>query len=176
MVRLNDILKNIATEKITGEREVMISDICFDSRRAGPGSAFVAVKGTTSDGHDFISMAIEKGAVVIICQDAPKMMLPNITYVQVNDAASALGIVASNFYGNPSQSLKLVGVTGTNGKTTTATLLYRLFKALGYKAGLLSTVINYVNDTAVEATHTTPDPVQLNQLLSRCLLYTSRCV
>jgi len=170
MTNLNDILKNIKTIKIIGNQSVEVKNICFDSRKATQGSVFIAVKGTTSDGHDFITVSIEKGADVIICQDLPKMINESITYVQVPDPALALGLICSNFYGNPSEKLILVGVTGTNGKTTTATLLYRLFRELGYRAGLLSTVINYINDDAFEATHTTPDPVQLNQLLSQMVI------
>ncbi len=144
-----------------------VKGICFDSRKAAPGSLFVAVKGSTSDGHNFIEKAIELGAIAVICEILPKGLNDSVTYVTVKNSAAALGIIASNFYGNPSESLKLVGVTGTNGKTTVATLLYKLFGALGMHAGLLSTVENRIGNEVIVATHTTPDPIQLNELLNR---------
>jgi UDP-N-acetylmuramoyl-L-alanyl-D-glutamate--2,6-diaminopimelate ligase len=130
------------------------------------GSLFVAVKGYKSDGHDYIGSAIESGASAILCEKIPENPKKGVVWIKTNDSARALGQAASNFFGNPSSSLKLVGVTGTNGKTTIATLLYRMFLQLGYKCGLFSTVCNYINEKELEATHTTPDPVQLNRLLS----------
>jgi UDP-N-acetylmuramoyl-L-alanyl-D-glutamate--2,6-diaminopimelate ligase len=145
--------------------DVDVSGIAFDSRKVGDGTLFVAVKGTLSDGHAFISRAIESGARVIVCETLPDTIHESITFITVKNSAQALGIIASNFHGNPSTKVKLIGVTGTNGKTTTATLLFQLFTALGYKCGLISTVENRIVDKVVPSTHTTPDPVQLNALL-----------
>lgn len=144
---------------------VDIKSICFDSRKVVPGSLFVAVKGSASDGHQFIDKAVEQGAVAIICENLPSSLRNGVAYVAVKNSAAALGIVASNYYGNPSHSLRIVGVTGTNGKTTVATLLYKLFGSLGVRRGLLSTVENRIEDQVIPATHTTPDPIQLNTLL-----------
>jgi UDP-N-acetylmuramoyl-L-alanyl-D-glutamate--2,6-diaminopimelate ligase len=163
---LKDILYKTGILDVSGSTEISIGDICFDSRKAREGSLFVAVKGTQVDGHHYIKTVIEQGAVAIICEQLPKNLKEGITYVRVSDSAAALAHIASNFYGNPSERLKLVGITGTNGKTTTATLLYQLFRSLGYGVGLLSTVKNLVNDQVIPATHTTPDPIQLNALLS----------
>jgi UDP-N-acetylmuramoyl-L-alanyl-D-glutamate--2,6-diaminopimelate ligase len=139
--------------------------ISFDSRRIEKDSLFVAVKGTQSDGHVYINDVITKGAIAILCEELPEVLNDKITYIKVKDTAAALGIIAANFYDNPSASIKLVGVTGTNGKTTTVTLLFSLFKKLGYKVGLLSTVKNQVNNDVLASTHTTPDAIQLNALL-----------
>lgn len=144
-----------------------VSGLCFDSRAVKPGDVFVATRGTAVDGHDFIAKAVEQGAVAVVCETWPENRAEGVVYVQTTDSAEALGVMASNFYGRPSQQLTLVGVTGTNGKTTIATLLYQLFRSLGYKVGLLSTVCNYVDDEAVESTHTTPDALELNALLAR---------
>lgn len=144
-----------------------MSGLCFDSRAVKPGDVFVATRGTAVDGHDFIAKAVEQGAVAVVCETLPENRAEGVVYVQTADSAEALGVMASNFYGRPSQQLTLVGVTGTNGKTTIATLLYQLFRSLGYKVGLLSTVCNYVDDEAVESTHTTPDALELNALLAR---------
>lgn len=144
-----------------------VSGLCFDSRAVKPGDVFVATRGTAVDGHDFIAKAVEQGAVAVVCETLPENRAEGVVYVQTPDSAEALGVMASNFYGRPSQQLTLVGVTGTNGKTTIATLLYQLFRSLGYKVGLLSTVCNYVDDEAVESTHTTPDALELNALLAR---------
>jgi UDP-N-acetylmuramoyl-L-alanyl-D-glutamate--2,6-diaminopimelate ligase len=144
-----------------------VNGICFDSRHAKPDFLFVAVKGTLSDGHEFISKAVTGGVTVVVCEKLPETINEVITYVTVKNSAHALGIIASNFFGNPSEKLKLVGVTGTNGKTTVATLLYKLFNALGHRAGLLSTVENRIIDAVIPSTHTTPDPIQLNELLKR---------
>ena len=164
---LNDILKNIEITKVIGSTDVEVGSIEFDSRKVEPDSVFVAVKGTQVDGHTFISKAIDAGAKIIICEILPEKLSENITYLIVKNSSKALGILASNFYGNPSSKLMLIGVTGTNGKTTVVSLLYDLFKKLGYKAGLLSTIQNKIGDEIIGATHTTPDPVQINKLLNR---------
>lgn len=145
----------------------IIKGICSDSRKVKDGFAFIAVKGTLSDGHTFIEKAIASGASVIVCEKMPATIQDNVTYVTVKDSAFSLGIIASNFFGTPSEKLKLVGVTGTNGKTTTVTLLYKLFSALGYNVGMISTVDNRIIDDVVPSTHTTPDPIALNELLKR---------
>ena len=163
---LSEILKGVKVLSCSFV-DVTIKNICFDSRKVAEGDIFVATRGTAVDGHDFIAKAVEQGAVAVVCETLPKKIAENVVYVQVTDSADALGIMASNFYENPSQNLTLVGVTGTNGKTTIATLLYQLFRALGYKVGLLSTVCNYVDVEAVESTHTTPDALELNALLAR---------
>ncbi len=166
MMTLKKILKDIKIVSFTGNNKITISGIVFDSRKVTDGSLFVAVTGTKTDGHEYIKAAIAAGAMAVICETLPEKPEKKISWIVTEDSASALGIAASNFYGNPSFSLKLTGVTGTNGKTTIATLLYRMFKSLGYKCGLFSTVCNYVVDRELPATHTTPDPVQLNMLLA----------
>ena len=166
MKYLSDILDGLAFTELQGSADMEISAVVFDSRKVAPGSLFVAVKGTVSDGHDYILKAVEDGAVAVICEELPSRVMGEVDFLMVADSAVALGIVAANFYDNPSSQLKLVGITGTNGKTTIATLLYKLFRDLGYKCGLLSTVENQVNGQVVQATHTTPDPVELNQLLA----------
>ncbi len=169
MVLLNDILKNVAVINIMGSTVVTVSALQIDSRAVQSGDAFIAVKGTLTDGHKFIASCIEKGARVIICETLPDSIDQTVTYVQVANSAKALGLLASNFYGNPSSQMKVVGVTGTNGKTSTVTLLYRLFRALGHKAGLLSTVENQINGEVIPSTHTTPDAIHLNQLMKQML-------
>jgi UDP-N-acetylmuramoyl-L-alanyl-D-glutamate--2,6-diaminopimelate ligase len=144
-----------------------VKSICFDSRKVEEGSLFVAVRGTQSDGHDYIEKAIELGAKTIVCEKLPDSITESVTFVTVKNSAHALGVMASNFFDNPSEKIKLTGVTGTNGKTTTATLLYQLFTNLGYKVGLLSTVENRIGGEVIPATHTTPDPIQLNNLLNK---------
>ncbi len=165
MKKLTYILSNVKVLQIKGNAEILVQNIEFDSRKVGTNQLFVAVAGYQSDGHDFIENAIANGAVAVVCEKLPEKLHKNATYIQVADSAQALGVMASNFYENPSSKLKLVGITGTNGKTTTATLLHRLFEKLGYKTGLLSTIRNYIHTTIVDATHTTPDPIQLNKLL-----------
>lgn len=162
---LKDILYGVSLKKVIGSTESEVEAICFDSRKAAPGVLFVAVRGTESDGHAFIEKAIDLGAAAILCEELPSNIRENVSYFLVENSAMALGIIASNFYNKPSAKLKLVGVTGTNGKTTVATLLFQLFRDLGYKTGLLSTVQNQINDLIIPATHTTPDPVALNRLL-----------
>jgi len=164
---LTDILQNVILQKVVGNTEIQVNNIQFDSRKVEAGNVFVATRGTASDGHQFIPMAIEKGAVAVVCEEIPEEINPAVAYVKVESSSDALGKMASAWYDFPSSKMILVGVTGTNGKTTIATLLYQLFRQLGHKSGLLSTVCNYVNDVAVEATHTTPDPIELNELLAQ---------
>jgi UDP-N-acetylmuramoyl-L-alanyl-D-glutamate--2,6-diaminopimelate ligase len=166
MKNLSDILDGLAFTELQGSADMEISAVVFDSRKVTAGSLFVAVRGTVSDGHDYILQAVADGAVAVICEELPSRVTGEVDFFMVADSSEALGIVSSNFYDNPSSNLKLVGVTGTNGKTTIATLLYNLFRDLGYKCGLLSTVENQVNGKVFEATHTTPDPVELNRLLA----------
>jgi len=166
---LNDLLANIKTTQILGSTDIDITGIQFDSRKVGEGNLFVAQDGTTVDGHNFITDCVAKGAKAVLL--SKKEFLPSqpdgVTYILTNDADEALGQMASKWFGEPSKKLTLVGVTGTNGKTTIATLLYKLTRALGHKAGLLSTVVNYVDDQSVPATHTTPDALELNALLAQ---------
>ena len=165
-MKLSLLLKNINPIQVAGNDDVEISGINIDSRKIAAGHLFVAMKGTQVDGHQFIGKAIGQGAVAVLCEDLPADM-SGATYVQVASTEDAVGKVATLFYGDPSSKMKLVGVTGTNGKTTIATLLYNLFRKLGYRCGLLSTVCNYIEDEAVPASHTTPDPIELNHLLAR---------
>jgi len=162
---LRDILYGVSIKQVSGDTGIEVKNICFDSRKAEAGSLFVAVRGTQADGHQYVASVIEKGAIAVVCEELPEILQENVCYVQVEDSAKALGILASNYFENPSVKLNLIGITGTNGKTTTATLLFQLFRGLGYKAGLISTVQNYINDRIVPSTHTTPDPLALNQLL-----------
>ena len=166
-MNLTDILQNVILLKTIGETDINIQNIRFDSRIVESGSVFVATRGTTSDGHEFIPTAIEKGATAIVCEVIPTELEPEITYIKVENSADALGKMASAWYDFPSSKMTLIGVTGTNGKTTIVTLLYQLFRQLGHKSGLLSTVCNYINDVPVEATHTTPDALELNELLAQ---------
>jgi len=166
---LSNILSGISIAQSIGTLDTEIVAINFDSRKVVANSVFVAVRGTQNDGHQFIEKAVALGAVAVVCEELPERCNENVTYIKVAQSGEALGIMASNFYDCPSTKLKLVGVTGTNGKTTTATLLYRLHRELGYKAGLFSTVRNYINDRAIDATHTTPDPLVLNKLLAEML-------
>lgn len=165
MANLQDILYKVSIRSIHGDRDKQVDNLQTDSRQAGPGTLFIAMKGTHIDGHRFIPNVIDAGASVIVCQDMPETLQENVTYVQVEETSAAAGYIAHNFYGQPSEHLKLVGVTGTNGKTTIATILYKLFSGLGYKCGLLSTVQNHVGDKIIPATHTTPDALHLNALL-----------
>ncbi len=165
MAELKDILYRVHITSTSGDMNVVVKGIAFDSRKVQPGFLFIAVKGTQSDGHAFIERAVSNGAVAVLGEKLPEAISDKITYVTVKESAKALGIVASNFYKNPSAKLKLIGVTGTNGKTTVATLLFKLFTALGYRCGMLSTVVNRIVDKDIPATHTTPDPIQINELL-----------
>lgn len=163
---LKDILYKAGAVELHGSTNLAILSLTSDSRKVEKNSLFIAVKGIHSDGHSFINMALEKGAIAIVCEVLPEKLKDKVTYVIVQNSTKALGILAANFYDNPSANLKLVGVTGTNGKTTVATLLHQLYSSLGYPSGLISTVRNIIADKLVEATHTTPDPVQLQKLLS----------
>jgi len=162
---LRDILYKTSIEAVSGPTDIAVNKMEFDSRAVQPGDAFVAIRGTQSDGHAYIDKAISLGAVVVVCEAMPEDLSENITYIQVKSASAALATMAANYFGNPSRSLKLVGITGTNGKTTIATLLYQLFKNAGYKTGLLSTVKVMVADTEYPATHTTPDSLTINRYL-----------
>ncbi|MBC7914487.1 MAG: UDP-N-acetylmuramoyl-L-alanyl-D-glutamate--2,6-diaminopimelate ligase, partial [Pyrinomonadaceae bacterium] len=166
MKSLSELLIGVSILERKGSADVDIAAVCFDSRQAAAGSLFVAVSGTTTDGHIFIEKTIEAGAVAVVCEEYPENIKDNVVYIQTPDSAKALGIIASNFYDNPSGNLKLVGITGTNGKTTVATLLYQLFQDLGYKTGLISTVQNHIHTSVIPSTHTTPDPLALNKLLA----------
>ena len=167
MKKLNELLAPVQTVEIIGSDDKMISGLTSDSRQVTEGTLFVAVPGVSVDGHRFIPMAVEKGATAVVCQQLPEDLSTHVTYIVVPSSALALGYLASQWWGNPSRSLRLVGVTGTNGKTTTATLIYEMARLLGHKAGLLSTVCNYVDDTAYPTDHTTPDPLTINELLHR---------
>jgi len=166
MRSIEDILNGISVISITGDTSKTVSSIEFDSRKVIAGTLFVAVKGYNTDGHNFIDQAVSSGASAVICEVIPYDLSGDICLIRVPDSARALGEAASNFYSNPSRQLKLVGITGTNGKTTIATLLYKMFRELGYKCGLFSTVCNYINGRELPATHTTPDPVQLNSIMA----------
>ena len=165
-MKLSELLKNINPTTIKGSTEVEIAGVNIDSRKIANGHLFIAMKGTQVDGHQFIGKAIELGAVAVLLEDMPDTLNENVTYVQVESTEKTAGEIATLFYGDPSHKLKLVGVTGTNGKTTIATLLYNMFREFGYKVGLLSTVCNYIDDKAIPADHTTPDPIELNRLLA----------
>jgi len=164
---LSEILYKAGTVKIAGNPHLTISEIAFDSRQIKPGDLFIAVRGTKADGHRFIQVALESGAKAIVCEEMPEILKEGVTYVQVKDSSKALGIMAANYYENPSAELVLVGITGTNGKTTIATLLYEVFSNLGYGCGLLSTIRNLILSEEIPSTHTTPDPLQLNYLLRK---------
>lgn len=164
-MKLTDLLKGVKTLNINGDSDIDIAGINIDSRKIKAGHLFVAVKGTQVDGHQFINKAIELGAKAVLVEDMPTDLKEDVTYVQVASTEIEVGKIATIFYGNPTKKLKLVGVTGTNGKTTIATLLYNMFRKFGYKVGLISTVCNYIDDEAHPTDHTTPDPIELNQLL-----------
>lgn len=166
MILVRDILYKVTLEKVVGTTAAAIRGMHFDSREVGLDDVFIALRGTISDGHDYIKMACDKGAIAIVCEEIPKELINGITYIQVSDSQEALAIIAANYYENPSEKLKLIGVTGTNGKTTISTLLYLLFKAAGYEVGLLSTVKIMVGNTEHKATHTTPDSLTINKYLN----------
>ena len=166
-MKLQELLKNIKPIQIIGDANVNVTGVNIDSRKIKDGHLFVAMKGTQVDGHKFIPKAIELGAKSVLCEDVPADQVEGVTYIQVESTEDAVGKVATLFYGDPSKKLKLVGVTGTNGKTTIATLLYNMFRKFGHKCGLLSTVCNYIEDEVIPADHTTPDPIELNELLSK---------
>ena len=166
-MKIKEILANCNLMEIEGDKDIDILDLTFDSRKVKDCSLFFAVRGTQVDGHDYIDKAVVQGAKAIVCEKMPKTKADGVTYIQVNNSAYVLGVAASNFFGNPSKELRLVGVTGTNGKTTIATLLYRLFTDAGYSCGLLSTIENIVSRDVIPSTHTTPDPLELNALLQK---------
>ena len=166
-MKLSKIISALAIEEIQGSAEVDITAVCSDSRKVVPGALFVAVRGYASDGHAYIPQALEKGAVAVICEEVPQMAKGTVTTVKVQNSRKAVALAADAFYGHPSGKLTLVGITGTNGKTTTVTLLYNLFRNLGYPCGLLSTIANYVGEERLETENTTVDPITLNSLLSR---------
>ncbi|HVZ56957.1 MAG TPA: UDP-N-acetylmuramoyl-L-alanyl-D-glutamate--2,6-diaminopimelate ligase [Chitinophagaceae bacterium] len=164
---LQDILYKVSIRQVVGSTALDVSDVQSDSRKISTGGLFIAIKGVAADGHQFIEKAVEQGAAAVICDQLPVSRASQVTYIVVENSAEAAGLIAHNFFGQPTTRLKLVGVTGTNGKTTIATLLYKLFTSLGYRCGLLSTVQNLVGDKVLAATHTTPDPVSLNALLAQ---------
>lgn len=166
MITLKDILYKVRIEAVKGSTDIVINNLEFDSRKIEMNDVFIAIRGTESNGHDFIEKALNEGAVAVVCDTFPEVIVNGVTYIQVKDTNLALAYLASNFYDNPSQNLKLIGITGTNGKTTIATLLYQLFKKAGYKVGLLSTVKILVDDVEFPATHTTPDSITINRYLS----------
>jgi len=165
VIILKDILYKVAIEAVHGSTEVAVGEIEFDSRKIEKNDIFVAIRGSVSDGHEYIQKAIELGAVAIVCDTFPVNFEKEITYIQVKDTNKALAFMAANYFGNPSEKLKLVGITGTNGKTTIASLLYQLFKKAGFKVGLISTVKILVDDIEYKATHTTPDSITINYYL-----------
>ena len=165
MKRLQQILVNIKTTQVIGNLEKSVSSIEFDSRKVKLNDVFVAINGALSDGHEFIKKATDQGALVIICEKVPDDIINGITYVQVDNSQRALSVLAANYYNNPSENLRLIGVTGTNGKTTISSLLFQLFKKAGYKVGLLSTVKIMVDNKQYTATHTTPDSLTINKYL-----------
>lgn len=166
-MQLQEILYGVAITELVGTTNREVTALTFDSRQVAKGSIFFAIKGSLSDGHAYIAQTVEAGAEVIICEEMPSEKKEGVTYIKVEDSHIALGKVASAFYGHPSAKLKLVGITGTNGKTTIATLLFKLFRELGYQVGLISTVQNQINDEIIPATHTTPNPIALNELLAK---------
>jgi len=167
MAILRDLLINITSAKVLGEATAIVESICLDTRKIVPNSLFIAVKGTITDGHNYITAAINNGASVIVCQQLPEVRTSNITFVKVDNSAEAVGQIAAVFYGFPSQKMKVIGITGTNGKTTTATLLHQLFSKLGFACGLISTVQNIIIDKAETATHTTPDAISIQALMAK---------
>ncbi|HSI78161.1 MAG TPA: UDP-N-acetylmuramoyl-L-alanyl-D-glutamate--2,6-diaminopimelate ligase, partial [Lunatimonas sp.] len=169
MKLLKDILYKVSLISTKGDMEITVNNLVFDSRSVIPGDLFIAMRGTQVDGHDFIDNALELDASCVVCEVLPSDLKEEVTYVQVVDAAKALGMMAANFYNHPSSKLTLVAVTGTNGKTTMVTLLHQLFSEMGYRVGLLSTVENRINETVLPATHTTPDAISINQILNQML-------
>src|SRR5690606_24124461 len=168
-MKLKDLLYKVELLEITGNVEVEIISVEFDSRKIQSGTLFVAQSGTQVDGHDFIEKSIESGAVAIVCERKPEQIHPNVTYVVVSNSSIALGIIASNLYGNPTEKLKLIGITGTNGKTTTATLTYNLLESLGYATVLISTIRILIHGNEFPSSHTTPDILTLNKIFSEAV-------
>ncbi len=170
MKNLKELLFRVSLQSIERNRDTFIKGVAFDSRKVEEGFLFVAIKGLTVDGHDFITSAIEQGASAIVCEHLPQNLYPTITYVQTQNTAHALGIISSNFYNRPSEKIKLIGITGTNGKTTSVNLLYELFQNLGYSVGMLSTIQNKINHEILESSYTTSDAVQINFLLDKMVI------
>ena len=168
-MNLETLLNRIPVVEITGNKNPEVSEIVFDSRKAVENSLYVAIKGTVSDGHSFINAAIEKGAKIVICEDLPETLNNEITFIKVKDSSKVLGQLASNFYGNPSEKLNLIGITGTNGKTSATTLLFDIFKNLGFQSALISTVEYRIADEIIPSTHTTPDVLTLNKILAKAV-------
>ncbi|TKC08655.1 UDP-N-acetylmuramoyl-L-alanyl-D-glutamate--2,6-diaminopimelate ligase [Pedobacter frigoris] len=166
-MQLKDVLYGVGIRKLVGSTNEEVTALVFDSRNVKSGDVFFAIKGTLSDGHDYIEATIQAGVKVIVCEQVPENVSDAVTYVQVEDSSVALGVMVTNFYDNPSSKLQLIGITGTNGKTTIATLLFKLFRRLGYKVGLISTVQNQIDDEIIPSTHTTPNPIALNELLQK---------
>lgn len=166
-MKLKDLVSKLNLQDLCGDDELNITGVNIDSRQVKEGDMFIAVKGTAADGHAYIGKAIELGAKAIVCEDMPEEKVDGVTYIRLENTEQSVGQIATNFYGDPTSKLKLVGVTGTNGKTTIATVLYNMFRAMGHKVGLLSTVCNYIDGEAVPTEHTTPDPVTLNRLLAQ---------
>ncbi len=166
-MKLEELVKNIPLQNVEGETDIEITGVNIDSRQIAPGDLFIAIRGTQADGHAYIKAAIERGAAAVLCEEIPVVLEAGVCYLQVADTESVVGTVATRFFGDPTSKLDLIGVTGTNGKTTIATLLYKLFRELGYKCGLCSTVCNYIDGEAIPTEHTTPDPITLNRLLGR---------
>jgi len=164
---LKDILYKVSIRSVKGDTGAVINQLQIDSRKVNSGDCFIAIKGAATDGHQYINTAVKNGAIVIVCEELPVSFVENVTYIQVENSAIAAGFISHNFYGEPSLKLKLVGVTGTNGKTTIATILWKLFTALGYKCGLISTVQNQIGEQVIPSTHTTPDAISVNQLLGQ---------
>src|SRR5690606_15609281 len=162
MIRLKDILYKVALEAVSGDTHVKVAQIQFDSRKIGAGDVFVAIRGSLADGHDFIAKALDAGALAVVCEEFPEQLVEGISYVKVTDSHAALAVMAANFHGHPSKNLRLVGITGTNGKTTVSSLLYQLFRMAGYKVGLISTIKVMVDGEEFPARHTTPDVLTLN--------------
>lgn len=167
MKALSELLRNVTTKQLIGAADSAISSITYDSREVKAGCMYFAVKGTRVDGHSFISQVIENGAIAIVCESIPETINKSVTYILVEDSSYSSGVIAANWFENPSSKMKLVGITGTNGKTTTVTLLFNLFRELGYHTGLLSTILNRIDDEIIPSTHTTPDAIHLNQLLEK---------
>ncbi|MBD2699046.1 UDP-N-acetylmuramoyl-L-alanyl-D-glutamate--2,6-diaminopimelate ligase [Spirosoma sp. BT702] len=170
-MQLKNLFYKIPLLATSGSMDTDVTELTMDSRRAGLGSLFIAVRGTIADGHSFIEKAIQNGATAVLCEEFPTELNPSVAYVRVQDSARTMGLAAANFYEQPSRKLKLIGVTGTNGKTSVATLLFRLFRQLGYRCGLLSTVQNQIDEEVIPATHTTPDAISINQLLTKMLTH-----
>ena len=169
MKAIKNLLEKVHVTSISGDVEMEINQVGFDSREMNPGSLFVAIQGTQADGHQFIEQAIKNGSIAIICEKIPSRLREKITYIAVKSSSMALGIIASNYYGNPSGKLTVIAITGTNGKTTIVNILFQLFRKLGYNVGMISTVENRINDHVIPTSHTTPNPVNLNKLLNQMI-------